>query len=830
MRSLILGVLLVALVVKASPALGQVPGEHLLFDRPWPGTDGTGCADSDPGAGQIIADNFTLTHDATIQRVEWWGAYNLNWGLPPGQDLEFEIRFYLDNEGLPRDEFFHETRIRVPFEDLGPCCGGFEAFRLTVSLMNEVFVPANTRFWMSIRERDTTFSNVFCWSRDGTDGDGLAAKTSNYPFWRSDIGDLCFRLYGEVPGQYHSAFTTIAVIGDFPGIDWFEANQVPMTQVTPGVWKATVPGIPAGNHYMKFRTNNNWGTPDPDYGSASDESCRPSLNGPTALSAAALCIVFPMGTAAYEFTLDEINLTYAIVRQGQAGQSINGTVVFGGIAQAPYPAARVRLQAQNSSTDLGYTSTDPTTRAFSFAGLDPGSYKLIVSANCFRTVTVENLVVTNAAVNVGAVNLGLAGSSFQRMQVAGSFNGFDLGVAPDMAALPNCVWADTVTVLDAANPVEFKFITNGDFDTTPDYGVSGIQIDPAAGPCVLGAPGDGGNIRVTLAQPGQYRFELDEIYFRYSVTWVDPMPTGNVQHWWPGNGTAVDVVSGLNGQIGGDAAYGQGVEGLSFQFDGDGDYVEIPFDQSINFGPAEQFTVAAWVVPRRVSSYQALVVKSPVTGVWDWGLYLDPTNKFYCGFHGLGGALSVTEAQPNTWYFAAFSYNAGEWRLYVDGQLEGSSSGGYVLQSAGALHFGTKGDWQAGAFDFFKGRLDQVQIFDRALSDQEIQCLFACPLASADPTPHDLAKVMMVSPNPFSEIGRFRVLLPSPGLLTLEVFDIAGRKVWSSAKEGLVAGFHEFVWNGTGSTGDHLANGVYLYRASQGTANIIGTGRVVLTR
>ena len=334
-----------------------------------------------------------------------------------------------------------------------------------------------------------------------------------------DVGTITLQ-----PG-FSSRFNTIAVIGDFPGINWDPASAAVMTQVSPGVWKATLQGVTGGNHLMKYRTNNNWESPDPDYGSNFDQTCRPNLTGPVTMIGTggdnALCITFPTGTAAYEFTLNEIDLTYEIVRQGQAGQgSIAGTVDFGGISQAPYPTAIVRLRTQGGSSDLGSVTTDPTTRAFSFTQLDPGTYQVIVSANCFGVVTVENLEVNNDAVSAGAVSLSLTGSAFQRIQVAGSFNGFDLGAATDMTALANCVWADTVTVLDVANPVEFKFITNGDFDTTPDYGLPGDQVDPASGACVLGAGGSGGNIRVTLAEPGRYRFELDEIYSRYSVTYV----------------------------------------------------------------------------------------------------------------------------------------------------------------------------------------------------------------------------------------------------------------------------------------------------------------------
>jgi len=333
-----------------------------------------------------------------------------------------------------------------------------------------------------------------------------------------------------VPG-FTSRFKQIALIGNFPGINWEPANQRAMVQSPAGTWKTTLTALPGGNYFFKFRTNDNWESPDPDYGSNNDETCRPVLSGPVTLISGggpnALCVTFPAGTADYEFTLDEVLRTYAIVRQGEQGTGrLVGSITFAGIAGAPIPSARIRLQTQAGTADLGQAASDPLTGAWTLDQLDAGTYKIIVEAGCFQSVTIENLVVGTATTAVPPVNLAVGTSMFQRIQLLGSFNGFDLGSTPDMSKLSACVWVDTLVITDVTAPIEFKFVTDGDFDTSPDYGVPGDQLDPASGPCVLGAGGSSGNIKIQLAEPGTYFFEIDERFPRYIVSRIGPAEPG----------------------------------------------------------------------------------------------------------------------------------------------------------------------------------------------------------------------------------------------------------------------------------------------------------------
>ncbi|HEX7879081.1 MAG TPA: carboxypeptidase-like regulatory domain-containing protein [Candidatus Eisenbacteria bacterium] len=204
-----------------------------------------------------------------------------------------------------------------------------------------------------------------------------------------------------------------------------------------------------------------------------------------------------------------------------------GSVSFDGFHGAPIPAATLRAEAEADGSVRGHVLSDGLTGAWSIDQLGAGTYRLVVEAVCFGTITIENLEVDSLATVVPSIQLSVGTSPFQRIQLLGSFNGFDLDSAADMRKLAPCVWVDTLDLTEVDVPIEFKFVTNGDFDTTPDYGQPGDQFDPASGPCRRGAAGASGNIRIQLAEPGRYFFEIDERFPRYIVARMGPIPTEN---------------------------------------------------------------------------------------------------------------------------------------------------------------------------------------------------------------------------------------------------------------------------------------------------------------
>jgi hypothetical protein len=85
------------------------------------------------------------------------------------------------------------------------------------------------------------------------------------------------------------------------------------------------------------------------------------------------------------------------------------------------------------------------------------------------------------------------------------------------------------------------------------------------------------------------------------------------------------------------------------------------------------------------------------------------------------------------------------------------------------------------------------------------------------------------TPNPFNPTTRIAFELPHAGIVRLEVFDLAGRRVGTLVGgRRYDAGPHEALWDGRDESGVAVASGVYLYRLRVGDHAI--TRRMVLLK
>ncbi|MBN2172347.1 MAG: CotH kinase family protein [Candidatus Krumholzibacteriota bacterium] len=89
-------------------------------------------------------------------------------------------------------------------------------------------------------------------------------------------------------------------------------------------------------------------------------------------------------------------------------------------------------------------------------------------------------------------------------------------------------------------------------------------------------------------------------------------------------------------------------------------------------------------------------------------------------------------------------------------------------------------------------------------------------LIAAPDTPAPPALALDAWPNPFNPAVTLRCVLPGAGPATLDVFDVAGRRVRRLAGGDLPAGAHEAVWRGRDDAGRRCAAGIYLVRLQAG--------------
>lgn len=198
---------------------------------------------------------------------------------------------------------------------------------------------------------------------------------------------------------------------------------------------------------------------------------------------------------------------------------------------------------------------------------------------------------------------------------------------------------------------------------------------------------------------------------------------------WPldGQTTSKSEKKELTGKVMGNAKFVDSPFGQAVTLDGMGDSIMIPRHESMNVADGE-FTVAAWIHPKQLR--QAGIV---CLGKYSWthGWYLDmPSNNGTLRIETAGpdNQTNGTVASPagvikaNAWQHVTAVVRRGknETKLYVNGYLvaNGTIGPANLDNPKVNLHIGRIQDAQA-----FRGELDDVRLYRRALSEAEIQAL-----------------------------------------------------------------------------------------------------------
>lgn len=94
------------------------------------------------------------------------------------------------------------------------------------------------------------------------------------------------------------------------------------------------------------------------------------------------------------------------------------------------------------------------------------------------------------------------------------------------------------------------------------------------------------------------------------------------------------------------------------------------------------------------------------------------------------------------------------------------------------------------------------------------------PTVSVEPIePSAAPRVLQLAPgmpNPFRAVTLLRFSLPSEGDVTLDLYDLSGRRVRTLARGSAAAGEHAFAWDGRDDGGSRLGAGLYFVRLSFG--------------
>jgi hypothetical protein len=202
-------------------------------------------------------------------------------------------------------------------------------------------------------------------------------------------------------------------------------------------------------------------------------------------------------------------------------------------------------------------------------------------------------------------------------------------------------------------------------------------------------------------------------------------PPGMI-NWWPGDGNATDIVGGKHGTLQGNATFADGKVGQAFSFDGTGDFVRLPANPAWNFGTGP-FTIDFW---EKSSSTTTTIMFALALGSYSFknlefdfndgsGLYLY-WNSSGANRISVGSLGAYTDGQ---WHHIALTRSGTTMTLYVDGSPVGSATYAPAIDVSNT-GFNYIGAHALGYSLTWKGEIDEVEIFNRALSASEIRGIF----------------------------------------------------------------------------------------------------------
>ena len=227
-----------------------------------------------------------------------------------------------------------------------------------------------------------------------------------------------------------------------------------------------------------------------------------------------------------------------------------------------------------------------------------------------------------------------------------------------------------------------------------------------------------------------------------TVTWGTPNPSGGLIAYYPLNGNANDLSgNGNNGVVSGaiPTANRHGSPNSAFWFDGIDDKITIASSQSLH--PLNQLTIAFWIRTDSMhDNYLSVLQKSGPGQNLSYREYVVHLKQafpllFYCQVHSAGdGGTQHTVFSNNfsthQWLFftAVIDRQNHVMKTYMNGVFNQQINDSYSSFNANnyPLMIGVEAETWPDHSPFL-GALDEIRLYNRALTSAEIVALYSMP-------------------------------------------------------------------------------------------------------
>ena len=216
---------------------------------------------------------------------------------------------------------------------------------------------------------------------------------------------------------------------------------------------------------------------------------------------------------------------------------------------------------------------------------------------------------------------------------------------------------------------------------------------------------------------------------------LDDLKDYGIVSWWRFEDDAKDEVGENDGTLQGSISFIDGKYGKAGNFDGSGDYISVADNSSLKFG-TNDFSYAFWFnlksgyVVSANNQIQLFGKRKGGQGNYETQINFNQNGKIstYIATPQIN-LLSTTEISIENWHHIAIVKDNVNVYIYVNNLLEGTISTTANVDSDNPLVFGGETEFynsggNGGNPESFTGQIDEVMIFNRALTTEQVKAIY----------------------------------------------------------------------------------------------------------
>jgi len=289
---------------------------------------------------------------------------------------------------------------------------------------------------------------------------------------------------------------------------------------------------------------------------------------------------------------------------------------------------------------------------------------------------------------------------------------------------PGTDLVDVYYDLDAANSSSVSVRLQVSDDSGSNWSVPVVNVSQDVGPNV--PSGHGKHILWNAGADWNGKVSKN-VRFKVIASDAASLRSGLVAYY-PFDGDANDASgNGNDGIIHGGVTFVPGRTGFAAQFNGANGFVSVANCPALDL--TSTFTLSAWIYQSATQGDGYRIVDKCPAGTasgWTFDTYGNHGNGHQLRFQTVGpSVLGSTDYSLSVWHHVVATVSDTTVKVYVDGLQDGEGIVGQIPSNSLDIFIGAPhayGPW--GVREYFNGLIDDVRIYNRALSAAEVEQLY----------------------------------------------------------------------------------------------------------